>query len=192
MKHQLTTEWHQLTRSMLIAAGLVSIALFSTPVLAEEKKADDKKKPKITFDEHIKPIFRAKCFACHNTDKKASGLDLTNYTGLMQGGAAGESISPGDAEGSYLYMLVTHDSEPFMPPKADKLPANELALIQEWISAGAPENAGSKVTINKPKFDFALKGASTGKPAGPPPMPPRLSLEPVVHTSLSTTVTALA
>lgn len=192
MNNLISTDWQKLTRSTLIAVGMVSIALFSTPVLAEEKKEDDKKKPKITFDEHIKPIFRAKCFACHNTDKKASGLDLTNYTGLMQGGAAGESVSPGDAEGSYLYMLVTHESEPFMPPKADKLPANELALIQEWISAGAPENAGSKVTIKKPKFDFALKGASSGKPAGPPPMPPRLSLEPIVHTSLSTTVTALA
>lgn len=179
----------QLGKTSLLCGLIVSLC--SSVALAEEKKADSKK-PKITFDEHIKPIFRAKCFACHNTDKKASGLDLTNYTGLMQGGAAGESISPGDAEGSYLYMLVTHDSEPFMPPKSDKMPDKELALIKEWIAGGAPENAGSKVVIKKPKFDFALQGASSGKPAGPPPMPPRMSLEPIVHTSLSTAVTALA
>ena len=181
---------HQICKPLAIAGLIVS--LMSSAAVAEDKKPADKKKPKITFDEHIKPIFRAKCFACHNTDKKASGLDLTNYTGLMQGGAAGESIEPGDADGSYLYMLVTHDSEPFMPPKSDKMPDKELALIKEWIDGGAPENAGSKVVIKKPKFDFALKGASSGKPQGPPPMPPRLSLEPVVHTSLSTAVTALA
>ncbi|QDT40970.1 Chromosome partition protein Smc [Gimesia alba] len=181
---------HQICKPLVIAGLIVS--MMSAAVVAEDKKPADKTKPKITFDEHIKPIFRAKCFACHNTDKKASGLDLTNYTGLMQGGAAGESIEPGDADGSYLYMLVTHDSEPFMPPKSDKMPDKELALIKEWIDGGAPENAGSKVVIKKPKFDFALKGASSGKPQGPPPMPPRLSLEPVVHTSLSTAVTALA
>lgn len=191
MKYLFSDHCFQQICKPLIAAGLI-VSLMSTALFAEDKKPADKKKVKVTFDEHIKPIFRAKCFACHNTDKKASGLDLTNYTGLMQGGAAGESIEPGDAEGSYLYMLVTHESEPFMPPKADKLPDNEIALIQEWITGGAPENAGSKVVIKKPKFDFALKGASSGKPQGPPPMPPRMSLEPIVHTSLSTAVTALA
>jgi len=191
MKNVFSVNWCQQFCKLFVVAGLI-VSLMSTALIAEDKKPADPKKPKITFDEHIKPIFRAKCFACHNTDKKASGLDLTNYTGLMQGGAAGESIAAGDAGGSYLYMLVTHESEPFMPPKADKLPDNELALIQEWINGGAPENAGSKVVIKKPKIDFALKGASSGKPAGPPPMPPRLTLEPIVHTSLSTAVTTLA
>lgn len=191
MKNSLSNYWcYQLGKRFVIAGLFVS--LMSTGLLAEEKKPAPKKKAKVTFDEHIKPIFRAKCFACHNTDKKASGLDLTNYTGLMQGGAAGDSIEAGDADGSYLYMLVTHDSEPFMPPKSDKLPDKDLALIKAWIDGGAPENAGSKIVIKKPKFDFALKGASSGKPQGPPPMPPRMSLEPVVHTSLGTAVTALA
>lgn len=191
MKKIFTTNRCRQACLTLFAAGL-TFTLLSSTATAEDKKKEDSKKPKVTFDEHIKPIFRAKCFACHNTDKKASGLDLTNYTSLMQGGAAGESIAPGDAEGSYLYMLVTHDSEPFMPPKSDKLPAKQLALIQEWINIGAPENAGSKVTIKKPKFDFALQGAATGKPSGPPPMPPHLNLEPIVHSSLSTAVTAMA
>ncbi|QDT99342.1 c-type cytochrome domain-containing protein [Gimesia aquarii] len=191
MKNSLSNHWCCQFGKRLIVAGLF-VSMLSTGLHAEDKKPAPKKKVKITFDEHIKPIFRAKCFACHNTDKKASGLDLTNYTGLMQGGAAGESLEPGDADGSYLYMLVTHESEPFMPPKSDKLPDKDLALIKAWIDGGAPENAGSKVVIKKPKFDFALKGASSGKPQGPPPMPPRMSLEPVVHTSLGTAVTALA
>ncbi|MCA9014248.1 MAG: hypothetical protein KDA77_02845 [Planctomycetaceae bacterium] len=191
MKNLFSDHDFQLICKPFIAAGLI-VSLMTSGLFAEDKKPADTKKVKVTFDEHIKPIFRAKCFSCHNTDKKASGLDLTNYTGLMQGGAAGASVDPGDAGGSYLYMLVTHESEPFMPPKADKLPDNELALIQEWINGGAPENAGSKVVIKKPKFELALQGASSGKPQGPPPMPPRLSLEPIVHASLSTAVTALA
>ena len=191
MKYIFSVNWCLQTCKPLVIAGLI-VSLMSTALIAADKKPAATKKVKITFDEHIKPIFRAKCFACHNTDKKQSGLDLTNYTGLMQGGAAGESIEAGDADGSYLYMLVSHESEPFMPPKSDKLPANQIALIKQWIDGGAPENSGSKVVITKPKFDFALKGASSGKPQGPPPMPPRLSLEPVVHSTLGTAVTALA
>ena len=50
---------------------------------------------KITYDDHVQAIFRQKCFSCHNPDKKSSGLDLTNYTNMMLGGASGESIVPG-------------------------------------------------------------------------------------------------
>ena len=62
----------------------------------------------------------------------------------MQGGASGASIEPGDADGSYLFTLVTHKSEPFMPQNADKLPDAEIDLLRRWINGGALENAGSK------------------------------------------------
>ena len=41
--------------------------------------ADPKdKKKKINFDEHIAPLLREKCGNCHNSDKKSSGLIVTN------------------------------------------------------------------------------------------------------------------
>lgn len=146
--------------------------------------------PKVTYDDHIKDIFRAKCANCHNTDKKTAGLDLTNYTAMMQGGASGPSIESGDASLSYLWMVVSHESEPFMPPNSPKIEDASLELIREWIDGGAPENKGSKVTMKK-KVDLSLSGVPTGKPEGPPPMPPRLPLEPVRHTHSANAVTAL-
>ena len=167
----------------------VCLALLSltAAVSADEAPAE----PKLTFDEHIKPIFRAKCGNCHNTDKKTAGLDLTNYTAMMQGGASGAAVEAGDASISYLWMVVSHETEPYMPPSSPKLDDKTLAVIKEWIDLGAPENKGSKVAKKK-SVDLSLSGVPTGKPEGPPPMPPRLPLEPAVYTSRANAVTALA
>jgi predicted nucleic acid-binding Zn-ribbon protein len=147
--------------------------------------------PKVTYDDHVKPIFRAKCGTCHNTDKKTAGLDLTNYTSMMQGGGSGTAIELGDPSASYLWMVVNHETEPYMPPKSPKLDDATLAVIKEWIELGAPENSGSKVAKKK-TVDLSLGGVPTGKPEGPPPMPPHLPLEPARYTSRADAVTALA
>ncbi|MGH7128917.1 MAG: c-type cytochrome domain-containing protein, partial [Planctomycetaceae bacterium] len=166
---------------------LLALAIACAPIAAFA--ADEK----ITYDDHVLPIIQQKCAGCHNTDKKTAGLDLTSYLTAMQGGASGESIIPGSAPDSYLFNLINHDSEPFMPPNQPKLPAEMLATIGKWIDGGALENAGSKpIASKKPKMDLSLSSVTIGKPDGPPPMFPRLPLEPVVHTGRTTAVTALA
>ena len=151
-------------------------------------QADDK----VTFEDHVKPIFRAKCATCHNTNKKTADLDLTNYTALMQGGGSGPSIEPGDPEGSYLYLLITHDSEPVMPPNSDRIPDEMINTVRTWIEQGAPENSASKVMIPKKAAVDLSVDVSGDRPAGPPPMPDVMGLEPVVHTPAATAVSAIA
>ena len=160
----------------------------ATAVAAEKASAKGTSKgPKVTYEDNVRTIFREKCFGCHNTEKKTAGLDLTTYPGVMAGGGSGAVIEPGSSGDSYLFSLVSHNAEPHMPPKSDKLPAGYLATIAKWIDGGALESKGSKAAVGKkPKLDFALKGAPTGRPEGPPPMPERLSIEPVVRTSRAT------
>jgi WD40 repeat protein len=168
-------------RSLLVFLVLVS------SVAAGEKPT------KITYDDHLVPILREKCFACHNQDRKSGGLRLNSFTNVMMGGASGTVVKPGDPEGSVLFKLVSHQQEPHMPPKSAMLPKENLDLIRNWIQGGALENAGSKVVVaNKPKSEIALSSVTKGKPAGPPPMPQQLNLEPVVHTARASAVTALA
>jgi len=164
--------------------------MLSLPVRA----ADDKKGPKITYDEHILPIFKDKCLSCHNQDKKRADLILNNYAKVMEGGSSGAVVKPGDAENSPLYRLMAHKDEPFMPPKSPMLAKESLDLVQKWIDGGALENAGTKVVvINKPKVDFSLSSVTRGKPAGPPPMPTvPLQMDPVVKTVRGNAITALA
>ena len=42
------------------------------------------------------------------------------------------------AQESYLFELVTHQSEPHMPLKADRLSDQEIDWIEQWIDSGAP------------------------------------------------------
>jgi hypothetical protein len=60
--------------------------------------------------------------------------------------------------------LVSHAEEPKMPPRQDKLVAAKLDLIKKWIEQGAPENAGSKVTVKKNPLAAWLE--RDGKPKG--------------------------
>ena len=98
---------------------------------------------KVTYQDHILPIFRNACLNCHNPDKKKAGLDLSSYGGVMTGSENGKAVEPGDYEASLLYRLVARTEEPFMPPKGDKLPDKDLELIKKWINGGTLENAGS-------------------------------------------------
>jgi hypothetical protein len=147
----------------------------------------------INYADHVRPIFRDKCFSCHNTNKKSASLDLTSYTAIMQGGASGEVISVGSAEESYLFMLITHESEPAMPPESDRLPDPMLDTVRKWINGGAPETSSSKVMLpKKPKIDLNVTVSAGARPEGPPPVPDVLNLEPFIQVDGETAVSAIA
>jgi hypothetical protein len=135
--------------------------------------ADDK----VTYDDHLAAIFRQRCSSCHSPTTKKADLDVTNYFSLMQGGASGAVIEPGDSEASYLFALVNHDAEPYMPMGADKIPNSEIDLLRRWIDGGALENKGSKAAKPKAKKSIAMDVAVGQRPAVVP-MPPRMVLEP--------------
>jgi hypothetical protein len=83
-----------------------------------------------TFDANIQVILTP-CTVCHNSTS-VTGLDLSTYTSVMKGGKDGAVIIPGDAANS---LLIKKQSA----PHAINLSANQLALITQWINAGAPE-----------------------------------------------------
>ena len=174
------------SRPRLLSTSLSAALVLATSLAVAQDK-------KVNFEDHVKPIFRAKCASCHNTNKKTADLDLTNYTAMMQGGGSGPSIEPGSPDDSYLYMLITHDSEPVMPPNSDRIPDEMIATVRSWIEQGAPENSSSKVMLpKKPKVDLSVDVSAGARPEGAPPMPDVLNLSPVVHTTTTTAVSAIA
>ena len=146
---------------------------------------------KVTFEDHVLPIFRNACNNCHNPDKKKAGLDLTTYQGALQGSENGKVVQSGNVASSLLVKTVKHTEEPKMPPKGDKLSDDEIALIEKWITGQLLESATGKVVAavdNK----VSVAVVSLTKPDGPPPMPGELSLEPVFRTATANALTALA
>ncbi len=165
---------------------------FAFLALTSFLSAQEKKPPIVTYEDDVQPILRAKCFSCHNPDKKSGDLDLTNYGSLIIGGGSGEVVEAGDSSSSYLYSLITHESEPYMPPESPKIDDVMIETVRKWIDGGVLETKSSTAKVKKKKsFDFALQTAPMDRPAVPP-MPPRLSLEPVVTTAGTTAISALA
>lgn len=172
--------------------SLLFVGACSLSVGAQEKAAAPGKEEKITYDQHILPIFREKCGSCHNSNDKKGDLVLDNYGLTMQGGASGEVVrSDGDASQSQLYLVIAHLAEPTMPPQQPKMPEEQLSLVRRWIEGGALENSGSKA---KPKKNTAMAKVeiSNQRPAGPPPMPENLPIDPLLVASRGNGVTALA
>jgi mono/diheme cytochrome c family protein len=176
----------------LFAAVVISLSIASwSPVTAQDAKPAAPAITKITYDEHVRQILREHCFSCHGPDKQESGLQLDNYQKAMAGGSSGEVVIAGDPESSRLWALASHKEEPKMPPRQDKLSAAKLELLSKWIEQGAPENAGSKVTLKQNPL-AAVSASNIGKPEGPVVMPVGLFKEPVQYTARAGQITALA
>ena len=99
----------------------------------------------LLFVRRIAPLFAEKCLACHGKDEKKikGGYDMRSATAARKGGDSGEAaIVAGKAEGSPLYLAVTRahedDWKPMPPKEADKLYAEQVAWIKQWIDGGAP------------------------------------------------------
>ncbi|MBI3837094.1 MAG: hypothetical protein HY288_04065 [Planctomycetia bacterium] len=173
--------------------ALVAVLMLADRALAEDAKpAAALPAAKITYDEHVRPIFREHCFSCHNPDTKKSDLSLATFASVMQGGSTGAVIMAGDTGSSRLWGLVSNAEEPKMPPNQDKLPAAKLEAIRAWIEGGALENNGSVAKVKKSAAMELTATVGSAKPAGPPPMPEGLSRQPAVYTPRAGAVTALA
>ena len=146
---------------------------------------------KITYEDHIKPIFREHCTSCHNANDKKSGLALDSYQAVLTGGSGGEVVAAGDLDSSRMVALTAHKEQPFMPPKQDMIPQVKVDLLKVWIEQGMPENSGS--SIKKPKTNAAALGmVSAARPEGAPPMPVSMIKQTPFFTQRAASISALA
>ncbi len=163
---------------------LIVLSLILVPFAVAEEK--------ITYDDHVMPIFQQACLNCHNPDRARGGLDLSTYSGALKGGSGGKIAEPGDL-GSSLITLTAQTAEPKMPPEGEKISAEHLNILKQWIEGGLLENKSSSARRpSKPKFETALRSDPGAKPDGPPPMPEHVLLEPPLITPRGSAVHSLA
>ncbi len=80
----------------------------------------------------IAELLANRCGNCHNSSSKISGLDVTTYESLLQGGNSGPAVVPGNADVSTLFLVQSSGNHP------GQLTIDELTMIRDWILAGAP------------------------------------------------------
>lgn len=111
-----------------VCCAFFCAATFS-PVSADDDAAA------LTYETHIRPIFREHCFDCHGaTDELKGGLDLRLARLLVNGGESGAAIVPGDLNQSYLVDRIRSGE---MPPGESKLSAEHIRTIERWVASGA-------------------------------------------------------
>ncbi|MSR42814.1 MAG: hypothetical protein EXS29_01570 [Pedosphaera sp.] len=130
---------------------LFVVALVALPILAsaQEKKglqpiaiAAIKRTATVDFEKEILPILRNNCLACHNRTSSKGELILETPQDIVKGGESGRSVVPGRSADSLLLIHAAHQKRPVMPPRdnkvsANNLTSNELGLIKLWIDQGA-------------------------------------------------------
>ncbi len=89
------------------------------------------------FTKDVVPILQKIFLICHSLGALNSGLVMYCYEALMKGGEHGPSVVPHDAAGSRLVAMLEGGAQPRMPLDDDPLPAGDIAIIKDWINAGA-------------------------------------------------------
>ncbi|MBI2824750.1 MAG: PSD1 domain-containing protein [Planctomycetia bacterium] len=155
---------------LLVLAALVAVA---SPAAADELPAAHVK----LFEQRIRPLLVANCFACHGPDKQKGELRLDSRAAMLAGGESGPAVTPGDPETSLLVDAVRYGAARQMPPKG-KLPDAQIAALVEWIKLGAPwpdqpAVAGIKSDADDeaPAFTAEQKAFWSFQPPVDPPLP---------------------
>ena len=91
------------------------------------------------FTTKIEPLLRERCYECHSHEQKMkAGLALDSRSGWEQGGDSGPVIVPGKPDESLLIEMVRWNDEDHQMPPKEKLPAEEIALLEEWVKQALP------------------------------------------------------
>jgi hypothetical protein len=103
-----------------------------TPPSAGGKAAPD-------FQRDVLPIFKARCFECHDGRKGKAGLRMDLRSGAFRGG---DSEKPGIVAGNpgkseILHRVSTTNDDDVMPPEGPRLTPAEVQTLWAWIAAGA-------------------------------------------------------
>ncbi len=98
---------------------------------------------KVTYNEHIRPILSANCFACHGVDAshRKAKLRLDTFEGATAEREGVRAVVPGDPQKSELWHRIVspHEDEVMPPPDSHKAPLKpeQRDLVRRWIEQGA-------------------------------------------------------
>jgi hypothetical protein len=95
---------------------------------APAAKADEKKAP--TYKADVAPLLKDACSSCHSGVKQKARLDVTSYDSVMK------FVKAGDPDKSKLHNALLGKGAKMMPPK-NPLADDQVALVRDWITAGA-------------------------------------------------------
>ena len=115
-----------------------TLALVAALAVADPPKLPRPAVTPAVFARDIQPLLAERCVKCHGAEKQKGGLRLDSRGAALRGGDDGDAIVPGKSADSRLVQLVAGlDDDKVMPPKGDRLTAEQIGLLRAWIDQGA-------------------------------------------------------
>jgi hypothetical protein len=123
-------------------------ALLLAPLASMAAGDDD-----LFFESKVRPVLVNRCYECHSVEKKTKGgLALDSREGWKTGGDNGPAIIPGDLAKSLVIKAVRYVEDDFAMPPKSKMPADEIAILEEWVKRGAHDpRTGETAKASNPK-----------------------------------------
>jgi hypothetical protein len=134
------------------------LATVAAPAFAQpgERKTD--------FAHEVVPILKARCAKCHTNGTYKGGMSMDTREELLKS----KAVVPGKSGMSELHKRITStdDEQRMPPPKAEPLPAKEVAVLARWIDDGLPWEAG--YTFKPAAYVAPLKPRKVAVPPAKP------------------------
>ena len=118
----------------------------------------------VDYVKDIKPLLKARCYACHGALKQKADLRLDTAAAMRKGGESGTILAQDHA--LLIERVTTKDRKDLMPPEGEGAPLNaeEIAKLRDWIAAGAPAPSTEQPEPD-PRTHWAYQPPkSSGKP----------------------------
>ncbi len=103
----------------------------------------------------VRPLLQKKCGECHGAKVQKASLRLDARHGVFRGGDGGPVLIAGKSHESELIRRVAStDPDSQMPPEGERLTAQEIQTLKDWIDAGAewPESDYDREALIDPRL----------------------------------------
>lgn len=92
----------------------------------------------VSFKDDVAPWMVNVCMGCHSGNNPRSGFNITTFEQLLAGGDTGDTIIPGDPDGSYIVDLVLRQDPLKMPAgNQTQIKRSQALALEKWIKEGA-------------------------------------------------------
>ena len=92
----------------------------------------------VSFKDDVAPWVVNVCLGCHSGNNPRGGYNLTTFETLLQGGDTGNTVVPGDPDGSYIVDLVLRQDPIKMPAGNQvRIKRSQAQALEKWIKEGA-------------------------------------------------------
>ena len=112
-------------------------------------RADDR----VSYAKQVTPILRTYCLGCHSRADAQGELSLQSADDILKGSEHGLIVDPANPAASKLSTVLSSTGDDHMPPGDQPQPsAEELTVLQKWISEGATFDSRAVVMAPLPKI----------------------------------------